>query len=212
MEASSHDPSHVFLKIRTPIHRNSYQWFQKRCLLPTVEPPFTHTQFQSQPQQQCEPLSKKPEFQTKQCEPKLSSLPPNLRPTPVPRKPKSHPHIFLPQTHPSSSLNSPASSGANSPSQNSSSGQLNTHCYDAKFVCDISHPDGTILLPNQHFVKKWKVKNTGLAKWPVGTRLVFDQGDPLGSKGTILASYEPEREAEVVISMTAPSKPGRYTS
>ncbi|MBN9348856.1 MAG: hypothetical protein J0I48_22080 [Devosia sp.] len=43
----------------------------------------------------------------------------------------------------------------------------------ARFVRDVSVPDGTILQPNEPFVKTWRFRNELDRPWPLGTRLLF---------------------------------------
>eukprot|EP01118_Nematostelium_gracile_P009690 TRINITY_DN3272_c0_g2_i1.p1 TRINITY_DN3272_c0_g2~~TRINITY_DN3272_c0_g2_i1.p1 ORF type:complete len:553 (-),score=140.54 TRINITY_DN3272_c0_g2_i1:92-1750(-) len=81
----------------------------------------------------------------------------------------------------------------------------------ARFVTDISIEDGTILKPNQGFVKTWKLRNEGTCDWPNGTRLIFVGGDNLSQDTYVgVPALVPENSVEVSVSMTAPKLPGRY--
>lgn len=83
---------------------------------------------------------------------------------------------------------------------------------NAKFVDDLTVPDGTHFLPGQTFSKKWSVQNTGTCDWGPDYRLVLVSGDALNApseaalypaKAGALAAWE--------ISMTAPFALGEYT-
>src|SRR6185295_16557395 len=48
---------------------------------------------------------------------------------------------------------------------------------DAKFVDDLTVPDGTHILLGQTFSKKWSVQNSGTCDWGPDYRLVLVSGD-----------------------------------
>jgi hypothetical protein len=83
---------------------------------------------------------------------------------------------------------------------------------EARFIRDLTIPDGMQLLPGQAVVKKWSVKNAGTCDWGSNYRLVLISGDALGApsevalypaKAGITAAWE--------IPMVAPQNPGAYT-
>ena len=83
---------------------------------------------------------------------------------------------------------------------------------EARFIRDLTVPDGMQLLPGQAVVKKWSVKNAGTCDWGSNYRLVLISGDALGApsevalypaKAGITAAWE--------IPMVAPQNPGAYT-
>lgn len=86
----------------------------------------------------------------------------------------------------------------------------------ARFVKDVTIPDGTQLAPGTPFVKTWKVRNEG-AEWPVGCVLRFlgKKSDKMGAPETVPLSVEgsvaPNSEVDVSVNLVAPEKPGRYT-
>lgn len=87
----------------------------------------------------------------------------------------------------------------------------------ARFVCDVTVFDGTEVAPGTHFVKIWRLRNSGSSPWPTNTSLVFVGGDELGHVSPVpLEILEqglgPEKEMEVSVDMVAPEKPGRYVS
>ncbi|GIY72957.1 next to BRCA1 gene 1 protein [Caerostris extrusa] len=49
--------------------------------------------------------------------------------------------------------------------------------YEAKFVCDETIPDSTVLPPSTKFVKSWRVVNSGTRVWTHATKLHLIQGN-----------------------------------
>jgi next-to-BRCA1 protein 1 len=87
----------------------------------------------------------------------------------------------------------------------------------ARFVCDVTVFAGTEVVSGTHFVKIWRLRNSGTAPWPVNTTLVFVGGDELGHVAAVPLEIPeqglaPEAEMEVSVDMVAPEKPGRYVS
>jgi len=83
----------------------------------------------------------------------------------------------------------------------------------ARFVTDVTIPDGTPLSPNEQFFKVWKLRNEGQAAWPQGTMLGHVGGDKLALADCVTVEATlPGEEREVTVDMVTPSKPGRYVS
>ncbi len=83
---------------------------------------------------------------------------------------------------------------------------------NARFVTDVTVPDGTQFLPGQPIDKQWRVRNTGTCDWGPDYRLVLVSGNALGAPSEV-ALY-PARggtEAILEINMVAPAEPGSYT-
>jgi hypothetical protein len=92
----------------------------------------------------------------------------------------------------------------------------------ARFVTDVTIPDGTKLAPSEKFVKTWTMRNDGQCNWPVGSRLVPVGGDDMtfGDTGTagVLVVHDldharaipPGQQVDVSIELQAPSQPGHY--
>lgn len=60
----------------------------------------------------------------------------------------------------------------------------------ARFVRDVTVPDGTVLRPCETFIKTWRFRNELDRPWPAGTRLLFvgKNSDRLGyAKSKVLA-------------------------
>jgi len=84
---------------------------------------------------------------------------------------------------------------------------------DARFIRDVTIPDGTQFLPGQILLKKWGMQNTGTCNWGPNYRLVLIGGDSLAAAGEV-ALYPALAGADATweIPMVAPQIPGAYTS
>jgi len=83
----------------------------------------------------------------------------------------------------------------------------------ARFVEDITVPDGTISPPSIKFVKIWRIRNEGVSNWPENTRLSFVGGDRLSNQESVaVPAAAPQQEVDVAVDMVTPSNPGRYVS
>mmetsp|Transcript_73196 Transcript_73196/g.122228 ORF Transcript_73196/g.122228 Transcript_73196/m.122228 type:complete len:620 (-) Transcript_73196:486-2345(-) len=86
----------------------------------------------------------------------------------------------------------------------------------ARFISDVSIHDGMQMAPDTTFTKIWKIKNTGTDAWPMGTRLMFVNGDMMGSTQASPVfggkCIEPGQEVDVAVEMNAPKEMGRYIS
>ncbi len=84
----------------------------------------------------------------------------------------------------------------------------------ARFVCDVTIPDGMQVTPRAKFTKIWKIKNIGDVAWPPGAQLLFVGGDNLGHEMTVPLSpangVNPGDEVDVAVEMVAPAELGRY--
>lgn len=89
--------------------------------------------------------------------------------------------------------------------------------FSAKYVEDITIPDGQVMLPNTQFIKTWRVQNTGSCSWGPGSglqNLQFVGGNPLGAPNLVpIPNPIPAGvTADLSIQMTAPAQPGTYKS
>jgi len=85
--------------------------------------------------------------------------------------------------------------------------------YLGRFVADLSVDDGTVMTPQQPFVKIWKIRNEGTLAWPENTRLSYVGGDKLANVEAVsVPQIEPGVEVDIAVDMTAPNLPGRYVS
>jgi hypothetical protein len=83
---------------------------------------------------------------------------------------------------------------------------------NAKFVTDVTIPDGTEFSPGADFVKVWRLRNTGTCAWEAGTRLVFGSGNQMGGPADVPVStpVAPGSEVDVSVNLKAPNSPGNY--
>jgi hypothetical protein len=81
----------------------------------------------------------------------------------------------------------------------------------AKFVADVSLPDGSILSPNCQATKTWRISNPGRTAWPTSVRLVHVGGALMGaSNGISVPPLEPAAEFDLALPIQAPAQAGRY--
>jgi formylglycine-generating enzyme required for sulfatase activity len=85
---------------------------------------------------------------------------------------------------------------------------------DARFVADVTIPDGTVLAPGQSFVKTWRLRNSGTTTWGAGYQVAFVDGHQMGAAGRnpLARSVPPGREVDVSVTMVAPQADGSYSA
>ncbi|MGE5251677.1 MAG: NBR1-Ig-like domain-containing protein [Bacteroidota bacterium] len=88
-----------------------------------------------------------------------------------------------------------------------------SYCYLIKFVRDVSVPDGSVFAPGESFTKTWRLQNAGTCGWTTDTKVVFVNGSQMsGPSAAALPGYvAPGQMVDVSVTLTAPSKPGKYT-
>lgn len=85
-------------------------------------------------------------------------------------------------------------------------------CVDeARFLEDLSVPDGTVVEPGESVDKRWSVRNTGTCDWGPGYRLVPLGENPLAGVGEV-ALYPAKAGAEAIwrVTFEAPAEAGEY--
>jgi len=91
--------------------------------------------------------------------------------------------------------------------------RYNPPSFLARFVSDVTIPDGTIVSPGVQFTKIWRMRNEGNSSWPDNTRLIFVSGDRISTVESVTVHNVPiTSEIEIAVDMIAPSAPGRYVS
>jgi len=86
-------------------------------------------------------------------------------------------------------------------------------CDDAKWVEDVTVPDGTQMTPGQDFVKTWKVRNTGSCTWGTGYTLIHGYDEKLdGVAEPLTNAVAPGEEVEVSVRFRASSNTGEHRS
>jgi hypothetical protein len=85
-------------------------------------------------------------------------------------------------------------------------------CYQVQFITDVTIPDGSPLLPDQTFIKTWRLKNVGVCAWSSSYQLIFDSGTPMNgpSPQNLAGSVAANAEVDISITLKAPSSPGAY--
>lgn len=82
---------------------------------------------------------------------------------------------------------------------------------DARFVADLTVPDGTIVLPGEQLDKRWSVVNAGSCDWGVDYRLVREgTGAIEGPAEMALYPARAGAAAEWRVALRAPEAPGEY--
>ncbi len=86
-------------------------------------------------------------------------------------------------------------------------------CNLAKFVSDVSVPDGTIFEPEETFTKTWRLKNVGSCAWTSGYDIVFSGGDAMNAPASVqltAGTVNPGQNVDISVDMTAPASEGTY--
>lgn len=83
-------------------------------------------------------------------------------------------------------------------------------CDLARFIRDVTIPDGSTFAPGASFTKTWRLSNEGTCTWS-GYTLVFDSGDAMnGTSPTTIPTVGPGGEVDLSVTLTAPSTVGSY--
>jgi len=81
----------------------------------------------------------------------------------------------------------------------------------ARFVSDVTIPDGVEIAGNTKFTKIWRLRNEGTSKWPERCSLIFTDGEKMGANiETLVPSIAPGEEVDISVDMIAPAAPGKY--
>lgn len=85
-------------------------------------------------------------------------------------------------------------------------------CDRARFIADVTVPDGTTFAPNTVFDKTWRLKNVGTCTWTTGYQLMFESGDKMGGPDTapMPTTVAPGQTVDVTVRLTAPATAGSY--
>ena len=125
------------------------------------------------------------------------------------RTPPSSPATFsLPRTTPVSLTATPALAIAETATPTVSA------CSDgARYIEDLTVPDGSVVAPGAEIDKRWSVQNSGTCEWGSDYRLVHVGGDGLaGPEETALYPAPAGATAVWQVLLQAPAEPGEYTS
>jgi len=85
-------------------------------------------------------------------------------------------------------------------------------CSDAaKYVADVTIPDGAVLRQGSSFNKTWRVMNIGNCAWGPGYELRFIFGDALGAPTSVPVPVAAQgATVDLAVTMFAPAVPGAY--
>jgi len=85
-------------------------------------------------------------------------------------------------------------------------------CNQAKFIKDVSVPDGTKILVGTGFTKTWRLRNTGSCTWNSSYQLIFDHGDQMNAPASqhLTGNVAPGQEVDISVNLIAPASPGTY--
>lgn len=86
-------------------------------------------------------------------------------------------------------------------------------CNLARFVTDVTIPDGTKLDPGETFKKTWRLKNIGSCAWTSGYDIIFFSGDAMGAPSAVQLTtgiVNTGQSIEVSVNLTAPTTSGTY--
>ena len=86
-------------------------------------------------------------------------------------------------------------------------------CVDlAAFVSDVTFPDGSILAPNEPFLKIWALQNVGTCTWNQSYSIAFFGGERMEAPSVIAFTtiVPPSDVVNLAVDMIAPSSPGTY--
>jgi len=85
-------------------------------------------------------------------------------------------------------------------------------CDAAKFIKDITIPDGTNFAPNIDFTKTWRIQNVGTCTWTREYDLVFVDGTRMGGQRAIELpeNVRPGETIDLSVTLTAPDSAGDY--
>ena len=85
-------------------------------------------------------------------------------------------------------------------------------CDSARFISDVTVPDGTTYTPGATFRKTWQLRNIGTCTWSTYYALIFDHGEQMGAPTVVNfpASVAPGQAVDLSLDMTAPNSAGHY--
>lgn len=93
----------------------------------------------------------------------------------------------------------------------STSGSISS-CDDARFVTDVTIPDGTEMDPGEGFTKTWRLENNGTCEWTTEYSVGFLSGNKMDGEGyQIRETVQSGETHDVSIEMVAPLEAGTYT-
>ncbi len=85
-------------------------------------------------------------------------------------------------------------------------------CLAARFVKDVTVPDGTTFAPGETFTKTWRLRNVGACTWTTAFEVYFDHGDHMNGPTDVNLPHavDPGETVDVSVELTAPADEGTY--
>ena len=88
----------------------------------------------------------------------------------------------------------------------------NRPCLAARLVRDVTIPNGTVMVPNEHFIKVWKIENVGSCIWDKQIKFVPVGSNPFTDDLTsVPGDVRPGKTIEIAVDLITPSSTGTYT-
>ena len=86
-------------------------------------------------------------------------------------------------------------------------------CDAARFVADVTIPDGTGFTSGNTFTKTWRLQNAGTCTWSTSYALSFDSGDQMGGPSSqhLSGPVAPGATVDISVNLQAPNSDGNYT-
>ncbi len=83
----------------------------------------------------------------------------------------------------------------------------------ARYVADVTIPDGTTMQAGATFMKTWRIRNDGTSTWGPGYEFGFYKDQPMSEVRVVpLPAAKPGDTVDVSVELTAPDTPGEYRS
>lgn len=86
---------------------------------------------------------------------------------------------------------------------------------NAKYITDVTVPDGTVFTADSTFTKTWRIQNTGTTTWTTNYSLVYLEG-VLGTGDMqsvkLTKEVKPGESIDISVNFTAPKTNGSYIS
>jgi hypothetical protein len=84
---------------------------------------------------------------------------------------------------------------------------------EARYVADMTIPDGTVIQPGDTFVKTWRIRNTGETTWGTGYTLAFFGDEHMDGPDSVpLPAAKPGEVVDVSVLLRAPETAGTHRS
>ena len=86
----------------------------------------------------------------------------------------------------------------------------------ARFIKDVTLPDGSAVVPGSSVIKTWRIRNDENKSWPEGVTLAFASGDVLAASPNDLIvpvhALQPNEEVEISVRLSIPETTGRHVT